>query len=322
MNQFSIFTLKALRKIYAKAFSVQSLAKPECIQDANIISNLIYSKLMSDEPCMIARFGSNELATLVNYLGIKGNNHSLLKYIKGEVSEWWWNDWVIEQMHDVAGFFPPTSNNFRKFAELMIQDIPYVDILGSWLANEQYFESNLKNCIRVSRENMNPFFVEKPWTHALEGKNVVVIHPFAKSIKSQYENKDKIFTNNILPTFNLHVLPAVQSHGGMCNEFQNWFQALDYMKRELDKLNYDICLLGCGAYGFPLAAHVKRQRKKAIHLGGSLQLYFGIKGKRWESVGYIGEKYDYSTLFNEYWVRPLDEEKPQKIEKVEGGCYW
>ena len=27
--------------------------------------------------------------------------------------------------------------------------------------------------------------------------------------------------------------------------------------------------LGCGAYGFPLAAHVKRMGKKAIHMGGS-----------------------------------------------------
>ena len=43
----------------------------------------------------------------------------------------------------------------------------------------------------------------------------------------------------------------------------------EYMKAEINKSNYDICILGCGAYGFPLAAHVKRMGKKAIHMGGS-----------------------------------------------------
>lgn len=49
------------------------------------------------------------------------------------------------------------------------------------------------------------------------------------------------------------------------------------MKDEIDKQDYDIALIGCGAYGFPLAAHIKRSGKKAIHLGGALQLLFGIK---------------------------------------------
>ena len=53
------------------------------------------------------------------------------------------------------------------------------------------------------------------------------------------------------------------------------------MKSEIDKCDYDVCLIGCGAYGFPLAAHVKHKGKQAIHLGGTLQLLFGIKGNRW-----------------------------------------
>ena len=41
--------------------------------------------------------------------------------------------------------------------------------------------------------------------------------------------------------------------------------------------NFDIALIGCGAYGFPLAAFVKGIGKKAVHIGGPLQLFFGIK---------------------------------------------
>ena len=50
------------------------------------------------------------------------------------------------------------------------------------------------------------------------------------------------------------------------------------MKSQMDQTDYDIALIGCGAYGFPLAAHAKRMGKQAIHMGGSLQLLFGIRG--------------------------------------------
>ncbi len=75
----------------------------------------------------------------------------------------------------------------------------------------------------------------------------------------------------------------MQGIGGVCNEgFKDWFDAFEYMKAEINKSNYDICILGCGAYGFPLAAHVKRMGKKAIHMGGSnSKCYLGLK----ESVG-------------------------------------
>lgn len=85
-----------------------------------------------------------------------------------------------------------------------------------------------------------------------------------------------------MPDFDLITIKAVQSLGGG-EQFQSWFDALDWMKAEIDKHDYDICLIGCGAYGFPLAAHVKRLGKKAFHLGGALQLVFGIRGRRWEN---------------------------------------
>jgi hypothetical protein len=30
----------------------------------------------------------------------------------------------------------------------------------------------------------------------------------------------------------------------------------------------------------------------------------------------------YSNLMNEYWTSPLEDERPNKMNKVEGGCYW
>jgi hypothetical protein len=53
MHKLPIFTLKALRKTYAKAFRVQPPAKPECIQDADL---LITSKSsFSYKPALLSK---------------------------------------------------------------------------------------------------------------------------------------------------------------------------------------------------------------------------------------------------------------------------
>lgn len=323
MNTFSIFTLKVLRKLYAKVFGKYQLPPLQREEDPDKASEMIYNLLSSDKPCMIARFGANELNAVVNYLGVNGEHHSMLKFIIGEQPEWWWNKGIMYCMQNNAGFFPATPQNMQRFGEMMMEDAKEVDLLGSWLRQEYYLRDYLKvDILKVSREICNPFFSATPWTKALHGKKVLVIHPFEKSVKKQYARREKLFINSdILPDFELHTLKAVQSLGGGDKLFESWFNALDWMKQEMDKVDYDICLIGCGAYGFPLAAHAKRMGKKAIHLGGSLQLLFGIIGARWMDPNY-SKIYNYSCLVNEYWVKPTMEEVPQNALKVEGGCYW
>lgn len=102
--------------------------------------------------------------------------------------------------------------------------------------------------------------------------------------------------------------------------FFTWFDALEWMENEIAHRDFDIALIGCGAYGFPLAAFIKRLGKKAIHLGGVLQLLFGIRGARWESSDYFGGKY--KILFNEYWIRPGGTLRPANASSVENACYW
>jgi len=94
------------------------------------------------------------------------------------------------------------------------------------------------------------------------------------------------------------------------------FEALDYMTNQIEKRSFDVALLGCGAYGFPLASRIKNMGKQAIHMGGALQILFGIRGGRWDSHPII------SKLYNENWVRPKLTERPQNFNQVENGCYW
>ena len=120
---------------------------------------------------------------------------------------------------------------------------------------------------------------------------------------------------------------AVQSNAGNDVIFCDWFEALTYMENEISGIDFDICILGCGAYGLSLAATIKRMGKKAVHMGGGSQLLFGIKGKRWDNDAYHWKdlpqlETNYSSLYNKYWVRPSQSERPKSASKVEGACYW
>lgn len=326
----SIILLKLLKKLYAKSvggFQLPALIREE---DPDIISEIIYNYLINDSPCMISRFGSTELLNIVNYLGIKKGKQPILNYIKGEALDWWWNSSNINQLVEWSGFFPKDIKAVEEFCQLTLNCATQIDVLGSWLPNEYYVNDYVKNSVKVWLIFLDPFWAKSPWTLALKGKKVLVIHPFAELIKEQYYNKRTLLfkNNDILPEFHLKTIKAIQSLGGDCSLYSTWFKALDSMKKQIDQCDFDICLLGCGAYGLPLASHIKSIGKKAIHIGGSLQLLFGIIGKRWENPQYaikakaICPQLDYPSLVNEHWVRPGINNKPRNSQSVENGCYW
>jgi len=143
------------------------------------------------------------------------------------------------------------------------------------------------------------------------------VHPFEESIRRQYaRNKDLFADPRMLPDFNLKTLKAVQSLGGNGSGFSSWFDALDFMCERIQRTDFDVALIAAGAYGLPLAAFVKRIGRKAVHLAGACQLFFGIKGRRWDDRPF------YRKLYNEHWTRPLEQETPAVYSSVEAGAYW
>lgn len=320
MNSVSKIILKGLRKVYRELNQKGENAGRNWRMFSNkeYANKLISELLQKDEPCMIARFGSTEMLCLVNYVGVKQKNKNWGDYIKGKTPEWWWEERAINQLKDWSGFFPANIEKVEQFCELMIKNMEHLDLLGSWLLEERIFNDKLRSVKKVVLEDIEPFFAANPWTHALAGKKVLVVHPFTETIEAQYKKRDLLFDNNLLSDFELKTVKAVQSIAGEKTTHKDWFAALKWMESEIDKVDYDIAIVGCGAYGFPLAAHIKRSGKKAIHLAGVTQLLFGIKGKRWEQF----IVWPYTNLFNEHWVYPGEKEKPKNATIVEGACYW
>lgn len=317
--------IMSLRHIYSKIIKPRVLPAPPREMNKTAVQKIIYDKIIEGEPLMVARFGSIECDVCENIRYTFYKKRSNLRFICWRGQPNFINPFLIPLFCKNAGFFPSDREDaLKKFYELMVDCMSKVDILQSWCYNEKFFSDELKNAIKVDREILTPLLTDTPWTLALKNKKVLVVHPFADTIINQYKRIDKVFPNTIiLPKFDLKVLKAVQTAGGSKTNFKDWFEALEYMKNEIDKIDYDICLLGCGAYGFPLASHIKLKGKQAIHLGGGLQLLFGIKGRRWETESTYIHDFPYAkTYYNEYWVRPSKEETPINAQGIEGSCYW
>ena len=301
-----------------KTFCYPEIAAP--YMNATDVQQKIYEMMLSPEPCMIARFGSVELQSVVDYL-----NPPTLKnafwFVKGEVPSWGYAPSTMRTMHINAGFFPATKTMLDRFGKLMVECMPMVDMLGSWRSEESMVMQYMPQTIRVPLYALEPYYFDNPWTPALEGKKVLVVHPFEDTIRKQHERGryEHLFADSRLtPDYELQILKAVQSiAGNKPADFDDWFQALDWMKREIDQRDFDIAIIGCGAYGFPLAAHVKQNGRKAVHLGGAVANLFGIRSNAIEK-----RNKSLAGQINEYWVRPSDSETPKGIEMVEDSRYW
>lgn len=271
----------------------------------SVANKEIYERLMDSNPFCIGRIGSVELETLCDYCGYIDTGDC--KYQKNQKY----------MMNINAGFFPTTDEMLDRFSRLYLDGLKYMDYIWCmWFCSYEnlVYQDYVPNTPIIEYNQTHlPLEEEIPWTKALEGKKVLVVHPFEESIQDNYKKRKKLFNNkNILPDFELHTLKAVQSIAGSKTQYENWFLALEDMEQQMDQIDYDIVLIGAGAYGLPLAVHAKQTGKKAIHLGGALQLLFGIKGKAWNKLG----------IYNEYWTSPLESERPEGFKQVEAGRYW
>ena len=275
------------------------------LEEAN---ELIGNAIERGEPFMAARYGSVELEAVWI---VRDDGKGFIRPASRP----------LHMLHYSAGFFPKDKKLCIKFAELMKWATSQVDFMGVWWnPMEEYMLGTYGSNVEYCRLHcLDPFTAPNPWSAKLEGKKVVVIHPFADTIRSQYAKRELLFPDrNVLPAFDLRIIRAVQTiTGNKDDRFATWFEALDYMYNETMSQDFDVAIIGCGAYGYPLAAKLKAAGKIAIHLGGVTQLLFGIRGKRWE-VEYKGAYPE--MMKNPAWVRPS--EKPERFETHEGGAYW
>ena len=192
----------------------------------------IYHLLASRKPVMIGRHGSNELLVAAKF-----DTENKIASLDGLTLG--------------AGFFPQDEKLAEDWAELYLSASKNLDFICEWNYRFGRFNeiqhvfgkyspnAQVGNDINI----LTPFFQLDPWTRALEGKRVLVVHPFAKTITEQYKKREVLFKNpKMLPEFaNLETITAVQTAAANSDpRFANWFEAYDYLCEEIAKRDFDV----------------------------------------------------------------------------------
>ncbi len=296
--------VQKLKRIYRESsYKLNYIGKP--ILDASAGTEYISNLINTDEPFMLCRLGAEESRTVYKWIKHKPYEERNIHNIKFN-----------------AGVFPNDVGSIDKFCSVYSDSVKCANGIFTWgcVGEAALIKKYAPRDVKLLELRTNfVLFLDEPWTISLEGKKVLIVHPFAETMRNQYEVRDKLFGKKCLPTFaSLEFIRAVQSSAGESEyiDFPSWFDALQYMEDEIEKKDFDIALIGAGAYGIPLAAHIKSMGKQAIHMASDLQVLFGIRGKRWDNWP------EWASHFNQYWVYPSDEETPKRRNIVEGGSYW
>ena len=228
------------------------------------------------------------------------------------------NQQVLSWFFVNAGFYG--TNNLLGYAKMYKEACNNSDLHAYWnfpgfVEMEDFLVPNDK--ILIEPGALESFRFENPWTSALKGKKILIVTPFKDTVENQLKKRTTIWENSdVLPDAEWIVYKSVQSIGGK-GPHNHWYESFQIMCDDISNIDFDIALLGCGSYGLPLGNFIKKNLgKSAVYIGGGLQLYFGIKGKRWDSSP------DVNKFYNENWTRPSQEEMPELGRYVEGGCYW
>lgn len=268
-------------------------------------NNLISDYIRSGEPFALCRFGSAEFTMLHLYEEYRLFGANRLNQC------------------NIFDLFHQDVEQLTRWVELTQSDCHDVDIMAyfeDYPMEEYLIRSYRMNSKMIRLEQIEAIIYENPWTMALAGKKVLIVSPFVDAIAQQYPIIDKIYVDrDMLPSFELKTLKSVWFTGDPeCDDFDSWFDALNYLYEGAMKIDFDIALLSCGPFGFNLACMLKRAGKQAIVYGGALQVLFGVWGARWDLFPI------YKKHYNEHWIRPSQSDGPDQKHKdvLDHGCYW
>jgi hypothetical protein len=220
-----------------------------------------------------------------------------------------------------AGFFPVELDAYRGWNREMRASIAHLDFVCLWQTDPflRLYESKFvsKNAEKAQRIPMG--WLGKSILHEIADFRCLVISPFIKTMQMQLPRMRQIHdpenqknTNWKKLASNIRFLRCPLQWHLEPSPYRSWAEGLEILSGKVAQEQFDVALVGAGAWSLPLAAQIKKSGRSAIHTGGETQLFFGIKGQRWNHIDF----------YNSAWVSVLPEETPELRAKIDDACYW
>jgi len=311
------------------------------------IINLFTKIISQNEPFFFGRIGGSDFDIVQEYFNNKNlyNKISIYDFIptpflriydkfflKNTLKRKY--SYAIKKVKRFNGYFDFQNNrsNFIKYLEEILycyKNANYFFYAGSTLIkkfeNNNFNENDLNflNYILENKTIIDYSFIESvlPFLESFkiwgENKKILIISPFSKSLEYQYKRKDNLIKNYNFPNFKLITYNTKITYSTKNDTKEtlgvntnNWNEEIARIKKDVEKIDFDIALLSCGSYSMGLGCHIKNIGKKAIYLGGVLNVIFDVYGKRYDT-----------TFFNNivncnYQITSIENEE---INKIKGG---
>jgi len=308
------FKLHFFKEINYKAYDELIKIKKNKIEDNVLLNKKVF----------IGRSGSNSLELYLPFIfDIDSNLIDLLlnnENIKNEITT------II---HDENGVYDTNKNTYintiKKYLKMYISSVKncthfkinsvekYNNFAQKWFSlkfDKVYdFNTEWNNFLIHSFQNKYTL----SWLEFFRNKKLLFITSFPETMKKQY-NSGNVFKMFGIEPFLMNI-QFCKSPVSFCSNtpHSNVLESFDYLKNEVKEKNFDIAIIGCGGYSMLIGNYIfNEMNKSAIVVGGTIQLMFGIKGKRWSN----------HNIYNEYWCNVLTNEVPNNKTKVEDGCYF
>jgi len=233
----------------------------------------------------------------------------------------------VLELENNAGIKLASDKSLDLYIKQLLTSYDHCTHIAEWDQSGQVFERTGKGQLLITQRtssipkldalSLEPYYFKESWMDALKQKRILIIHPFVTTIQKQLHRLNALFPK---PWFEGCTFSFIKPPLTLAGNHQNKDWTLHYQEcidRIKQTTEYDIALIAAGGYGMLLADFIfTEQKKSAIYIGGALQLFFGIIGKRWF------ENKEIMKLVTDDWIRPDPSEKPNQYTKVEKGCYW
>lgn len=234
----------------------------------------------------------------------------------------------LRELENNAGIYTKDTTSLAEYTRRLIESYDHCTVIAEWEqtgkvfahtgSGQEFITKRTQSIPKIDARALEPYYFKDSWMPALKGKKILIVHPFSKTLSKQVENLKKVFPNQ--SWFEECEFQFVQPPLTLAGNHDNkdWQEHLKPFLESLREVKeFDIALVAAGGYGMLVADYIfKDIGRSVMYIGGALQLFFGVIGKRWF------DNKEILKLVNDDWSRPDKNDKPANFTRVEKGCYW
>lgn len=307
---------------------------PTFISDYRACYDEVIDRFSGSKPGLLSRIGGSDTRALVDLMRVRAEGWAGMDAHVAEflplVSRYngYYDKSKSRQMY--FKFCDELLENYRRLNWACLCNFELLSIFFKSSINEQFYKEDIENkeyfrslidevAVAPSGRRFLPYnFIEKiifddytlfrAFQKILPGKTVMVVSPFSESFSTNFGNRHRFFSKNYrYPEFSVKFVTTPITYSGLPEELyphNNWFETCAALKAEIEAQDFDIALLSCGTYAMPLGEFIyERLGRQAIYVGGVLQLFFGVMGRRYDNPFFLHQ-------FNkDAFIYPVEREK-------------